>query len=53
MYAVITSTNALVARDFRTRPEALGWAKQFNTPLRVISQDSKEFIKIESKNLRR
>lgn len=53
MYAVITSTGALVARDFRTRPEALGWAKQFDSPLRVISQDSEKFRKIENKNLRR
>ena len=52
MYAVVNS-KGLVARDFRTRPEAIHWAKQFDTPLRVISQDSKEFIKIENKNLRR
>jgi hypothetical protein len=53
MYAVITSNGALVARDFRTHPEALSWTKQFNTPLRVISQNSKEFIKIENQNPRR
>ena len=48
MYAVVTSTGALVARDFRTRPEALSWVKRSNIPLRVISQDSKEFVKIEN-----
>lgn len=48
MYAVINS-KGLVARDFRTRPEAIHWAKQFDSPMRVISQDSKEFIKFESK----
>ena len=50
MFAVVNNTG-LVAKDFRTRPEAIHWAKQFDAPLRVISQDSKEFIKIE--NLRR
>lgn len=48
MYAVVNS-KGLVARDFRTRPEAIHWAKQFDTPFKVISQDSKEFIKFEGK----
>ncbi len=45
MYAVVNNTG-LVAKDFRTRPEALAWCKQFDNPgLRVINQDSKEFLK--------
>lgn len=48
MYAVVNNTG-LVARDFRTRPAALAWCKQFDTPLKVISQDSKEFLKFIQK----
>lgn len=45
MYAVVNNTG-LVAKDFRTRPEALAWIKQYNNPaLRVINQNSKEFLK--------
>ena len=45
MFAVVNNTG-LVAKDFRTRPEALAWIKQYDNPtLRVISQDSKEFLK--------
>lgn len=44
MFAVVNDTG-LVAKDFRTRPEALAWCKQFDTPLKVINQDSKEFLK--------
>ena len=45
MFAVVNNTG-LVAKDFRTRPAALAWIKQYNNPaLRVISQDSKEFLK--------
>jgi hypothetical protein len=44
MYAVINS-KGLVAKDFRTRPEALSWIKQYDTPMRIIRQDSKEFLK--------
>lgn len=50
MYAVVNS-KGLVARDFRTRPEALHWMKQYNSPMRVISQDSKEYLKYERKGL--
>jgi hypothetical protein len=47
MYAVVGKLG-LVAKDFRTRPAALAWIKQFNNPaLRVISQNSKEFLKYE------
>jgi hypothetical protein len=46
MYAVVNNTG-LVAKDFRTRPEALAWAKQFDIPMRVINQDSKEFLKFQ------
>lgn len=45
MYAVVNNSG-LVAKDFRTRPEALSWIKQFGNPaLRVISQNSKEFLR--------
>ena len=45
MYAVVNNTG-LVAKDFRTRPEALAWIKQHNNlTLRVINQNSKEFLK--------
>ena len=46
MYAVVGKLG-LVAKDFRTRPEALAWVKQYNTPMRVIRQDSKEFLRYE------
>lgn len=45
MYAVVNNTG-LVAKDFRTRSEALVWIKQYsNLTLKVIDQDSKEFLK--------
>lgn len=44
MYAVVNS-KGLVAKDFRTRPEALAWAKQFDTPMKVINQNSKAYLK--------
>ena len=44
MFAVINNTG-LVAKDFPTKPAALAWCKQFNTPMRIVSQDSKEFLK--------
>lgn len=45
MYAVVNG-KGLVAKDFRTRPAALAWIKQYNNPaLRVISQNSKEFLR--------
>lgn len=46
MYAVVNS-KGLVARDFRTRPEAIHWMKQYDSPMRVIDQNSKEFLKLE------
>lgn len=46
MHAVVNS-KGLVAKDFPTKPAALAWIKQFNTPMRVISQNSKEFLKYE------
>lgn len=48
MFAVVNNIG-LVAKDFRTRPEALAWCKQFDTPLKVINQDSKEFLKFIQK----
>lgn len=45
MYAVVNS-KGLVAKDFPTKPAALAWIKQFDNPaLKVIDQDSKEFLK--------
>jgi hypothetical protein len=47
MFAVVNNTG-LVAKDFPTKPAALAWIKQFNNPaLRVINQDSKEFLKFQ------
>ena len=44
MFAVVNNTG-LVAKDFRTRPEALAWAKQFNDlELKVIDQNSKQYL---------
>lgn len=48
MWAV-TKNGWLVARDFRTKPEALAWAKMYDKPMRVINQNSKEFLQIEEK----
>ena len=48
MYAVVNS-KGLVAKDFPTRPAALAWANQFDTPMRIVSQDSKEFLKFIQK----
>ena len=50
MFAVVNS-KGLVAKDFRTRPEALAWCKQFDIPMKVINQDSKEYLKYERKGL--
>lgn len=50
MFAVVNNTG-LVAKDFRTKPAALAWCKQFNTPMKVISQNSKEYLKYERKGL--
>lgn len=50
MYAVVNNSG-LVAKDFRTRPEALDWAKQFDTPMRVVNQNNKEYLKYERKGL--
>lgn len=50
MFAVVNNTG-LVAKDFRTRPEALAWCKQFDTPMKVINQNSKEYLKYERKGL--
>lgn len=50
MFAVVNNIG-LVAKDFRTRPEALAWCKQFDTSMKVISQDSKEYLKYERKGL--
>lgn len=44
MYAVVGKLG-LVAKDFPTKPAALSWIKQYDTPMRVIRQDSKEFLK--------
>ena len=44
MFAVVNN-KGLVAKDFRTRPEALAWCKQFDIPMRVISQNSAEYLK--------
>lgn len=48
MYAVVNNSG-LVAKDFPTKPAALAWAKQFDTPMRIVSQDSKEFLKFIQK----
>lgn len=51
MYAVVNNTS-LVAKDFRTEPAALAWAKQYDNPaLKVINQNSKEYLKYERKGL--
>lgn len=51
MFAVVNNIG-LVAKDFRTKPEALAWIKQYNNPeLKVISQNSKEYLKYERKGL--
>ena len=47
MFAVVNNKGFLVARDFRTKPEALSWIKQFDTTMRVISQDTQQFCQIE------
>lgn len=51
MFAVVNS-KGLVARDFRTRPEAIHWMKQFDCPMRVINQNSKEFLQYECRRYR-
>lgn len=50
MYAVVNNTG-LVAKDFPTKPAALAWIKQFDTPMRIINQSSKEYLKYERKGL--
>lgn len=50
MYAVVNNTG-LVAKDFPTKPVALAWAKQYETLMRVVNQNSKEYLKYERKGL--
>ena len=51
MFAVVNNIG-LVAKDFRTKPAALAWIKQYNNPaLKVINQNSKEYLKYERKGL--
>lgn len=50
MWAVVTKEGWLIARDFRTKPEALHWMKMYNKPMRVINQFSKEFILVEERS---
>lgn len=50
MFAIVNNTG-LVAKDFRTRPEASAWCKQFDAPMKVINQNSKEYLKYERKGL--
>ena len=46
MFAVVNN-KGLVAKDFRTRPEALAWIKQFDNPtLRVVNQKTRSLITI-------
>lgn len=50
MYAVVNS-KGLVAKDFPTKSAALAWIKQYETPMRIINQNSKEYLKYERKGL--
>ena len=51
MFAIVNNIG-LVAKDFRTKPAALAWIKQYNNPaLKVINQNSKEYLKYERKGL--
>ena len=50
MFAVVNNIG-LVAKDFSTKPEALAWCKQFDMPMKVINQNSKEYLKYERKGL--
>ena len=51
MWAIITKNKSIVARDFRTRPEALSYLKfkdkNITSGWKVINQNSKEFIMID------
>lgn len=48
MYAV-TLNGELVAKDFKTKPEAQEYVKFRNPQMRVINQNSKEFIKLDKR----
>ena len=50
MYAIITKEDRIIARDFRTRFDALNYRKVLSMPVDIISQNSKRFAKIEMKN---
>lgn len=45
MYAVVNNTG-IIAKDFKSLPAAIHWMKQYNHPMRVISQNSKEYLKL-------
>lgn len=51
MWAIITKNKSIVARDFRTKSEALSYLnfkdKNITSGWKVINQNSKEFIMID------
>ena len=54
MWAVITDDERIVAKDFVTKPAALGYLK-YQPPhgFKVIDQNSKRFAEIEMRNWRK
>lgn len=56
MYAIINkNNNAIIARDFNSRPVALNYMKTLNNQslFRIINQSTMEFAMIESINRKR
>ena len=51
MWAIITKNKSIIARDFRTKPEALSYLKfkdkNITSGWKVIDQNKKEFIMID------
>lgn len=53
MWAVISRTNAIIARDFRTRYEAVNFIMHSYPSGICINQNSTEFGRIEMRNRKR
>lgn len=56
MWAIITNDNQVVAKDFKSKPAALGYMKFFlipNVKYEIINQNSQRYINIDMMRYRR
>ena len=56
MWAIITNDNQVVAKDFKSKPAALGYMKFFlipNVKYEIINQNSQRYINIDMMRYRK